>query len=249
MKWDSKLYNDNQNFVAEYGKDLLEFIPTKANKILDLGCGTGTLTKRLAERCDYVLGIDSSAAMIKAAIKSYPNLDFAIVDALEISYDSEWDVVFSNAVFHWINNHNLLLQKIYNALKPNGKLICEFGAYGNISIIENGFSCALQKSGVQYMSKFNFPTVNDFAYLLIKNGFMVDKIYDYDRPTPLKDGDKGLYKWAIQFFQSELEKLPLEQQNRVLDTMESITKNKIWNGTCWVADYKRLRVIATKQAI
>ena len=48
MKWDSKLYNDSQSFVAEYGKDLLEFIPTKANKILDLGCGTGTLTKRLA---------------------------------------------------------------------------------------------------------------------------------------------------------------------------------------------------------
>lgn len=246
MKWDSKLYNNSQNFVAEYGKGLLEFVPAKTDKILDLGCGTGTLTSQLAERCNYVLGIDSSDSMIEEARKSYPNIEFSTVDALKISYECEWDIIFSNAVFHWINDHNLLLQKIFKALKPNGKLICEFGAYGNISVIENGFKNALQKIGITYTSKFNFPTVNDFEHILTENGFMIEQIYSYDRPTPLKDGEQGLYNWAIQFFQSELGQISAEQKDSVLTAMSNEVKNILWNGTCWVADYKRLRVIATK---
>ncbi len=246
MNWDSKLYNDSQNFVAEYGKGLLEFVPAKTNKILDLGCGTGTLTKQLAERCNYVLGIDSSDTMIQEAKRSYPYLDFETANALEILYECEWDIIFSNAVFHWINNHNLLLQKIHKALKQNGRLICEFGAYGNISTIENGFGYALQEIGVKYVSKFNFPTVNNFEHLLKENGFLIEQIYCYDRPTPLKDGNQGLYNWAIQFFQSELGQLSAEQQHKVLSSMSSRIKSQLWNGTCWVADYKRLRAIATK---
>ena len=153
---------------------------------------------------------------------------------------------FSNAVFHWINAHELLLQKIYKALKPNGKLICEFGAYGNISVIENGFKHALQKTGITYTSKFNFPIVSDFESLLTKTGFKTEQIYSYDRPTPLKDGERGLFNWAIQFFQSELVQMSAEQRDRVLTAMSNEIKNELWNGTCWIADYKRLRVIATK---
>ena len=108
--------------------------------------------------------------MIEEAKKSYPHLEFATVDALKISYECEWDIIFSNAVFHWINDHNLLLQKIFRALKPNGKLICEFGAYGNISVIENGFNHAIQKMGMTYTSKFNFPMVSDFESLLTSMG-------------------------------------------------------------------------------
>ncbi len=246
MKWDSKLYNDSQDFVAEYGKSLLEFLPAKTEKILDLGCGTGTLTKQLAERCEYVLGIDSSDAMIREAKKSYPGLDFAIADALELSYESEWDIVFSNAVFHWIGDQDLLLQKIYKALKPNGKLICEFGAYGNIAVIEDGFREALQEIGIQYVSKFNFPVVSDFEYILKENGFIIEQLYAYDRPTPLKNGEQGLHHWATQFFQSELAPLSAEQRDSVLNRMSRQIKSKLWNGTCWVADYKRLRAIAVK---
>ncbi|MDY4173518.1 MAG: class I SAM-dependent methyltransferase [Evtepia sp.] len=246
MEWDAKLYNDSQNFVAEYGKDLLEFVPAGTNKILDLGCGTGTLTRQLAERCHDVLGMDASDAMIQTAQKSYPQLKFAVADALELSDAQEWDIIFSNAVFHWISDHNLLLQKIHRALKPKGKLICEFGAHGNISIIENGFHCALQEIGMEYRSKFNFPTVEDFEDLLHQNGFVIEQIYDYDRPTPLKDGDQGLYHWAIQFFQSDLEKLSPEQKDIVLDGMKHKLRSKLWNGTCWVADYRRLRVVAAR---
>lgn len=249
MEWNSALYNDSQAFVAEYGKGLLEFVPAGTNKILDLGCGTGTLTRELAKQCNYVLGIDSSETMIQEAKNSYPNLDFAVADALAIAYKCEWDIVFSNAVFHWISNHDLLLQKIYQALKPNGKLICEFGAYGNIAAIENGFKYALQAIGVQYVSKFNFPTADDFAHLLTENGFVIEQIDAYARPTPLKNGEQGLNDWAAQFFQSDLASLSAAQQRQVLAAMSSGLKSELWHGTCWVADYQRLRAVATKPKI
>lgn len=65
MRWNSKLYDSKHDFVAEYGRDLLEFIQDdRTQKILDLGCGTGVLTAEIAKLCDYVLGIDSSSDMI-----------------------------------------------------------------------------------------------------------------------------------------------------------------------------------------
>ncbi|MCH3963889.1 MAG: methyltransferase domain-containing protein [Clostridium sp.] len=245
MKWNSKLYDSKHDFVAEYGKDLLEFIQDdRTQKILDLGCGTGVLTAEIAKLCDYVLGIDSSSEMIEKARQAYPNLDFQVMDALEIPCEQKWDVVFSNAVFHWISNHDLLLRKIKDSLKSPGKLICEFGAYGNIKIIEQGFSAVLQDMGITYNSRFTFPTVDTFSQLLIKNGFSIKKIYDFDRPTPLKNGNKGLYNWAMQFFEADLERFSASEQNLILKNLMAKVRDELWNGTCWIADYRRLRVIA-----
>ena len=181
MKWDTCLYDDKHSFVTEYGKELLDFVPcNKAQRILDIGCGTGSLTVNLSKQCGYVLGIDCSSEMIEKARKQYPDIDFEVMDALELPFSRKWDIVFSNAVFHWIPNHGLLLSKIHHALKPTGKLICEFGAHGNIETIERGFSDALQETGYVYHSKFVFPTIEEFRNALTNNGFFIDEIYDYE---------------------------------------------------------------------
>lgn len=78
---------------------------------------------------------------------------------------------------------------MYKVLKPQGILVCEFGAYGNIATIENAFVNVCKEIGYGYKSKFNFPTTENFGKLLEKNGFVIDRAYDYDRPTPL------LKKW------------------------------------------------------
>lgn len=245
MKWDPCLYDNKHSFVGEYGNELLEFVSfNKEQRVIDIGCGTGSLTEKLSKRCGYVLGIDGSTEMIIKAQKQYPDIDFEVMDALEISYSHEWDIVFSNAVFHWIPNHDLLLSKIYNALKPTGKLVCEFGAYGNVKTIERGFSAVLKEKGYTYRSKFNFTTVEEFGALLTKNGFVIEKIYDYDRPTRLQDGEKGLNNWAKQFFNNELEKFSMEEQDYLLDKLQSKVKNTLWSGQEWIADYRRLRAIA-----
>lgn len=245
MKWDSRLYDNKHNFVAEYGKGLLEYVPAdKSQSILDLGCGTGLLTAELARLSGCVLGIDGSSDMIEKARKQYLQLTFEVMDALELPFDHKWDIIFSNAVFHWIADQDLLLQKIHNSLKPSGKLICEFGAFGNIQTIEQGFCAVLEELGHTYHSKFTFPIDEFFGSLLIKNGFIIEEIYAYDRPTPLNDGDKGLYNWAKQFFESDLKELTDTDQDFILRKLLENVRENLWNGTSWVADYKRLRVIA-----
>lgn len=247
MEWNSSLYDKKHDFVAEYGKGLLEFIPKNNDQtILDLGCGTGTLTVQLADLGSKVVGVDSSQNMIDKAQKQFGNIEFFVCDALALPFDEEFDIVFSNAVFHWISDHNTLLKNIYKALKPQGLLVCEFGANGNIAAIENAIIKVSQKLGYSYKPKFNFPTVEVFGEMLEKNGFIVDQIYDFDRPTVFKDNEQGLTNFLKQFFASELSIMPEHVQSLFFEEVAELTREMLWNGTEWVADYRRLRVIAHK---
>lgn len=244
-QWDAALYDKKHDFVAEYGKGLLEFVPeNKAQCILDLGCGTGTLTAQLAGLAQTVIGVDSSASMIKKAREQYPALTFSVCDALLLPFEAQFDVVFSNAVFHWIKDHDALLQNVRKVLKPNGWLICEFGAHGNIATIENAFAHVCRELGYNYTPRFHFPTSEEFADRLERNGFILDKVYDYDRPTPLKDKDNGLANWMKQFFAADLEAMPEKLQAKIIKRVEDRTRASLWNGSEWVADYRRLRAIA-----
>jgi len=245
MKWDSTLYDSKHDFVAEYGKELLEFIPQNSGQtILDLGCGTGVLTAQLASKCRKLIGVDSSQDMIEKARKQYREIDFRVADALALPFDKEIDVVFSNAVFHWINDHDRLLKSVYKTLKPGGMLICEFGAEGNIATIEKAFATACRDLGYEYRSKFNFPAVKTFREQLERNGFIIDSIYDFARPTLLKDGERGLENWLKQFFASELAAMQQQDSARVLEQVANLTRESLWNGEAWIADYRRLRAIA-----
>ena len=151
MEWNSTLYDKKHDFVAKYGKGLLEFVPQNAKQtILDLGCGTGILTAQLAELCNKVVGVDSSENMIDKAREDFGDIEFKVCDALALPFEKEFDVVFSNAVFHWISDHDALLKNIHKALKPQGVLVCEFGASGNIATIESAFAEACNSLGDGY---------------------------------------------------------------------------------------------------
>ena len=123
-EWNAALYDNKHDFVAEYGKGLLAFVSENNNQsILDLGCGTRTLTAQLKELSKGVIGVDSSQSMIKRAQEQYPDIEFMVCDALALPFNRQFDVVFSNAVFHWISDHNALLNNIHKVLKPGGLLI------------------------------------------------------------------------------------------------------------------------------
>ena len=116
MKWNPSLYDEKHGFVAEYGKSLLELIPQNPDQtILDLGCGTGALTRQLLPLASRVAGADSSPDMIRQAQAQNPGTEFLVCDALDLPFREEWDVVFSNAVFHWIGDHDALLGSIRRA--------------------------------------------------------------------------------------------------------------------------------------
>lgn len=237
-----------KDIVAEFGKSLMVHVDTApGQRILDLGCGNGALTAELAKNGAKVLGIDNSAEMIVKARFRYPELMFAEIDALELPYDGEFDTVFSNSVFHWIPNVDLLLGEINRALRPGGKLVCEFGAASNIATMRQAFAAACARRGREYRERFYCPTPDEFFDQLKAAGFEPERVLEFDRQTPLPGGEDGLKLWVRRFLGKELGRFGGSAQKQILEEVENACRPLLWDGREFVVDYRRLRAVAFKK--
>ena len=114
MKWNSKLYDDSHDFVSKFGQEMLSYLNPQPNElILDLGCGTGDLSKEISLNAK-VIGVDSSADMISKAKAKFPEVEFYQMDARELNFDFQFDAIFSNAVLHWIPEKEIVINKMFN---------------------------------------------------------------------------------------------------------------------------------------
>jgi trans-aconitate 2-methyltransferase len=124
MPWDPNLYHKYQAERSAPFFDLLSLVEVRPNlKVVDLGCGTGELTRQLADSLpdSDVTGLDSSEQMLgKAASLSSPNLRFEQGDQSQLT--GEWDLIFSNAALHWSENHVELIPYLYRRLKAGGQI-------------------------------------------------------------------------------------------------------------------------------
>src|SRR6185437_8275858 len=101
--WNATLYDDKHSFVFKYGEDVVQLLASReGERILDLGCGTGHLTNLIAKGNARVTGVDKSASMIEKARAAYPDLDFRVMSATDLHFDTPFDAVFSNATLHWV---------------------------------------------------------------------------------------------------------------------------------------------------
>jgi len=134
--WNPSLYDQKHAFVFEYGKGLLPVLdPQSGELILDLGCGTGHLTKTIAESGARVIGIDSSPRMIEMARATYPELEFLVADARNFSFADPFDAIFSNATLHWVQPAESAVRCLSASLKTGGRFVAEFGGKGNVATI------------------------------------------------------------------------------------------------------------------
>ncbi|MDR2044493.1 MAG: class I SAM-dependent methyltransferase [Clostridium sp.] len=245
MKWDAELYETKHNYSSDYGKTLFDFLPPKSEAILDIGCGIGDLTERLKECSDRVLGVDASPDMIDLAKKKYPNVCFRLMDAEKLEFAEEYDVVFSNAAFHWILDQRRLLSGIFNALKPCGKLICEFGGAGNVARIRGAYQNA---ANIEQDGRWFFPTEEEYRELLSGSGFVPESVALFDRPTPLGDGEKGLENWIRQFYADDFGARSGDEQCAIMRKVTEKLRPTLFDSgkRQWIADYRRIRVVAGK---
>ena len=134
--WDAAKYDSCGTFVWEHGAGLVEILePRSRERVLDVGCGTGHLTAKIAATGADVLGIDASESMVRQARTNYPRLRFEVLDALEMRLEPRFDAAFSNAVLHWITEPEMAASRIFDALKPGGRFVAELGGKGNIRAI------------------------------------------------------------------------------------------------------------------
>jgi trans-aconitate methyltransferase len=250
INWDSKTYNEQHRFVSNYGADVLQWLaPVQGENILDVGCGTGDLAAKIQETGATVLGIDASANMVELAKKEYPNLIFKQKDASKLTYKNEFDAVFSNATFHWIEDQQGLLEGIYKSLKHGGRLVAEFGGKGNIKSIVDAISDAGDKLGLRSKMITNFwffPSIAHYAALLEAAGFEVEQMWHFDRPTKLI-GDEGMHAWIAQFAKHAFIHLNNNETEAVTNLAVDILKPNYFINGEWIADYRRLRVKAVKK--
>ena len=115
--WDVSLYAGNGRFVALLAESLVEALnPQPGERILDLGCGDGFLTRRIAESGATVVGVDSSPQMVAAAREQ--GMEARCVNAESLPFDQEFDAVFSNAALHWMRDQDAVLQGVRRAAQP-----------------------------------------------------------------------------------------------------------------------------------
>ncbi|MGN1318855.1 MAG: class I SAM-dependent methyltransferase [Lachnospirales bacterium] len=248
IDWNSKDYKEQFSFVPEYGEDVISLITKeKGCSVIDLGCGNGTLTKKLYDLGYDVIGVDMSESMLSLAEKEYPNLKFIKGDALNFKVEKKVDVVFSNAVFHWIDsyNHEKMLSNIYNALNDNGELVCEFGGYGCAESVHETLENLFNKRNMEYKRTFYFPTIGEYTPILEKCGFKVEYAILFDRPT-LQKSQEGLIDWINMFVKAPFENVDLKIKDEILQEAKAILKNKLFVNNKWYIDYVRIRIRARK---
>ncbi len=243
--WDPALYREKHAFVWKHGLDLVGLLaPRSGERILDVGCGLGQLTAQIAASGAEVTGIDSSASMLAEARKNYPDLHFELMDAARISYDRQFHAVFSNAALHWVRDAGAAAAGLAHALLPGGRLVVEFGGKGNVQRLRDAIAQALKAAqGRVPESPWFHPSVGEYAEMLERHGLEVTHASLTDRPTPLPG---GLEDWIAMFGGRYIAAMTPEQREAFVRQVEDYARPALWRDGQWVADYRRLRITATK---
>src|SRR5271168_1826644 len=147
QSWDPDAYARNARFVSDLGEPVVQLLaPRAGERILDLGCGDGALTLKLAAMGCDVVGVDSSAPQIEAARRL--GLDARVADGARLAFDAEFDAVFSNAAIHWMKPADDVIAGVWRALKPGGHFVAEFGGHGCVVTIKRAIVEALRRRGI-----------------------------------------------------------------------------------------------------
>jgi SAM-dependent methyltransferase len=243
QQWCAEGYARHAAFVPALGAPLVDRLnPQPGERILDLGCGDGTLTEQIAARGCTIVGVDASAEMIAAAKRR--GLDAHVIDAQHLPFESEFDGVFSNAVLHWIPDADAVIAGVFRALKPGGRFAGEFGGHTNIAAISVALRAVLPKYGVDAPSDWYYPTPVAYGARLEHAGFQVEEIALVPRPTPLPTGMSG---WLDTFRGTILNTLAPDQRERAKNEILDLLRPALCDERGqWTADYVRLRFTARK---
>jgi len=145
--WDPARYQRNAGFVAVLGQPVVELLaPRPDERILDLGCGEGTLTAVRARQA-RVTGVDASVEQVAAA--RVRGLDAHVADGTRLGcFAEEFDAVFSNAALHWMRDPDAVIDGVWRALKPGGCFVGECGGAGNVATVRGALVAVLARRGI-----------------------------------------------------------------------------------------------------
>jgi trans-aconitate methyltransferase len=241
-RWTSDTYRAHAAYVPALGAAVFELLnPKPGERILDVGCGEGSLTEKIIAAGATVVGVDASAEMVAAATAR--GIDARRIDAERLPFEHEFDAVFSNAALHWVRDHDAMLAGVHRALKPGGRFVAEFGGHGNIAAIQVAIRSVLAHRGWNTNVHRYYATPAEYAARLDAHRFSVAQIDLIPRPTPLPTGIRG---WLETFERATLDDIPPEQRESFLLEVEGLLREEVCDSYGnWTAHYVRLRFLAT----
>lgn len=241
QSWNPCRYAASARFVTDLGAPALELLaPRAGERILDLGCGDGPLTARLAAAGCEVVGVDGSAAMVAAARAL--GLDARVMDAQALTFEAEFDAVFSNAALHWMPRAAAVIDGVWRALKPGGRFVGEFGGEGNVAGICAALNAARTRRRLPALAPWFNPSPAQYRALLEERGFQVAAMEHFPRPTPLPG---PIDDWLANFAGAFLADVPHGDQARLLaEAVGELRPTHLGVAGVWQVDYVRLRFAA-----
>ena len=184
--WDAQDYAAHSAAQQEWARELIDKLRLRGDEdVLDIGCGDGRPTALIAERLPEgsVLGVDKSASMIELAGRQFPpaghhNLSFRQMDATRLELSRDFDIAFSTAALHWVEDHEAILCGVRACLRPGGRLLFQMGGRGNVAealaVVQEVVARRRWRGSFDgFASPYHFHGVDEYEAWLPRAGFRV----------------------------------------------------------------------------
>jgi trans-aconitate methyltransferase len=206
-KWNAAAYAANSVVQQTWARELIAKLDLRGGEhILDVGCGDGKVTAEIARAlpAGLVVGTDASPQMIAFAKKTFPpkknpNLKFQVMDARKIKFARPFDLIFSNAALHWVDDHEKILRGAAAVLKSGGRLVVSCGGKGNAHDVFLALRPEIRlrrwrEFFRQMPTPYFFYAPDDYKKWLPKSGFKIRKLKLAPKDATY-DGAEGFATW------------------------------------------------------
>jgi trans-aconitate 2-methyltransferase len=243
--WDAATYHRVSGPQVEFARAVLDRLDLRGDEtVLDAGCGSGRVTLMLLERLPRgrVVAVDQAESMVEHAREALPAGRATVLRAelTELRLDEPVDAVFSNAVFHWVPDHDRLFERLHAALRPGGRLVAQCGGEGNVARFHRAAREAAAEEPYAahlegWKGPWNFAGAELTAERLERAGFRDVETWLEPHPVVPDDPEDYLRTVCLGY---HLEQLPHELRDGYLQAVLERSAAEL--------DYVRLNIAAAR---